>query len=902
MANLGSYYSERQQENHNANIKKSIQIFEEILMKLGKGLPLIDAASIMVNLANSYSKVIGIERQQKLEKAIDMLEKALSSFSFRDAPGLWAMAKNNLSAIYIQRINEEKNENIKRAIEANTRALEAFEKIGDRESWANAKLLQANLWMDYPYSNPSFNFKKAAVCVQEALDVYIPEHYPGKHAKALLLLSEIKRSRQNINRGADIEAFIDQVEKALLSNAIQNDRQLLISTLRELGDLYAERIEGNRSANMEKSIELLERAVRLIDQRSDPLQWGMVMNNLAQSYHSRVEGLRADNIEMAIALCEQAVFIITNKSYPDKHSYILETLGEGYRERLRGDKKENTKLAMQIFTAASAQRDKGQNPEAWLRLEKKYLLAERTWGNLNLTETDKKNAFVYDTEKYLSTLHENAKTISYENDQRTWIHAQIFLGDAYTRLMPIDVNFDDMERLFNAFLVNLEKAVGIYKSTLSVAKRMGDDFQWAIIQSRIGITYSLMYSFLGQLLKSKSYDVNGIKDNERVRLYYESSVTAYEKSLEICTVERLPRHHLSTAVSLGKLYTQQNNWDAANASFASASKAADLILGNVEICDSDARAILHDLGRMASLAPYVSLMLNQPGRAIELSERVKARLLAKALTLKSLPLSNAVRKKLHIKQDKVAALERKLLSPRLFNRKSPLEASLKLRIEIKDLIGPVDLDESLDNIDQLITKIISDHTVIVLPIMTNGEGRLVIIHNSNGSAEIDIFKCPSLDALQKILGLPNTQKLALVAKGEKKTRENFDELVTDVGFALGEVFATPLVNALESLGIKEGGHINILLQGSLGVLPLGLAYVKNTGKILLEHYEISMSPSLRVFEHVKKRKPIVPKSIIALANPDKTLPYSEVETSVLRKWFTADDIRNKYIEGIPIKN
>ena len=901
MANLGSYYSNRRREDYSNNIKKSIQIFEEILYKLNKDLQPIDAAGIMVNLANTYCKDVGQDHQEKIEKAIDMLEEALSSFSLKEAPGLWGIAQSNLSMIYAERIKGIRNENIEKSMKANTLAMDAFEKIGDRESWANAKLIQANLLIGYSYSNLASNLKEAEVSINDALEVYTSERYPIRHAEALQLISNIKRSRQNKNRRADIEEAIMQGEEALLSSIVQHDRQLLISTLHELGDLYAERIEGDRSTNMERSIELLYNAIELIDQRSYPYRLGMALNSLAQSYHSRIKGLRADNIEMVIALCEQAVFIMPKISYPNEHSHILETLGDGYLNRLRGNKKENVKLAMQIFTTASTNRDKNQNPEGWLRLEKKYLLAERTWTSLDLSKADKKNNFVYDTEKYLSILHENAKTVSPEDDERTWIHAQIFLADAYTQLTPLDLRRNDIEQFFKAFLTNLEKALEIYKSTLPVAKKMGDDFECAIIQSRIGIAHTLGYLILKQLLESKNEDENDIRDNDRVRRYYELGVLAFEKALEISPVAQAPRRRLSAAVGLGQLHADQNNWIAADVSFTLASKALDYVLGNIEINESDATAILNDLGQMASLAPYVCLVLNQPKRAIELSEHVKTRLLAKALTLESLPLSDAIREEVHFKQCKVAALERKLSSPWLFYRKKPLEESIKLRKEIRNLIGVVDLNETLRINQEFITRIVDDHSVIVLPIMAKGEGRLIIIHSSYGRPEIDVFKCPSLEALQKILGPSDTQKLAFTAKSQRDSRGSFDDLVASVGIALGEIFAIPLINALESLGIQQGQHIDIILQGSLGVLPLGLAKIESTGKILLEHYEISLSPSLKVLDHVKIRKSFVPKSLTALANPDGTLIYAETETSIIRNWFAANESWNQYIEGKSVK-
>jgi CHAT domain-containing protein len=74
-----------------------------------------------------------------------------------------------------------------------------------------------------------------------------------------------------------------------------------------------------------------------------------------------------------------------------------------------------------------------------------------------------------------------------------------------------------------------------------------------------------------------------------------------------------------------------------------------------------------------------------------------------------------------------------------------------------------------------------------------------------------------------------------------------------VAKALGLRFAGPLLQLFEECGIPAGSRLHVLPQGSLGALPLAIACGPD-GAALIDNYELSLSPSLRVLAAAKTRR------------------------------------------------
>lgn len=894
MANLGGYYAERERGNRAENIEISIRCFEEVLEEeIKNGSPLAQAR-VMIGLGASYADSRKHSKEHNIEKAIECLEKARDLLSEDETPSDWATVHRHLSEAYQDRILGNPSDNIRNALDANDKCRAVLEKLRLWDRWAATMMTRMRLLEACPYGDRGSNLREALRAGDAALQIFTADDYPEKHDLAIQSLNNVRRLLFDDNRADTLEDIIRQSESALQVVSPESDAERCASLLVTLGNAYAERINGDRSENLERSITLLEKAVALTDQYAKPVPWGITMNGLAQSYMERTNGLMADNIEYAMALCEAALVVVSNQTDPDEHSAILETLGEGYTRRIRGDRIDNLTRALQIYETADQRRDKKKNPESWLRLEQKYLQAEFILNSLTPLRSSPDAApdgqEPLDAEKYLKSLRISAAIVSVENDPRTWMAAHLFLADTYTRVTP-QVSIDDVVPFTTAIIANCQEAVDIYESMLPVTRRLGDKNQEAILHSRIGVAYGLMYIFADARKKSASENSDtGHRYAHERRKYYKYAVAAHTAALEIETIENFPRKHLKTALSLGRLNFYERDWSAADKWFTSAAAAANQILGDIELSESDMKDVLGDLGAMAALGPYVSLMLDKPSRALELAESGRARLLAKALTLESLPMSSESRSKVHGIQNKISVHERRLSSPMLFDRITPFKNSVALRREIRSLVEEADLARSFENSASIaLEEILTNGSVIVIPVLTEAGGRIVISLLRDGKPEIHVAESKAVGTVREIIessgnGIEWRKQYLRFSDGIP------DEALFEAGKALGEVFATPLSSALESLGVPPGTHLDILPQGALGILPLALARDDISGKLLLDQYEFSLSPSLTVLRQANRRAAAIPRSLMAFAYPEKNrqdeLQFAETELELLRSWFS----------------
>lgn len=877
--NLAAFYKNYNRDSMTANIEESIRLYEAVYEEVSESGPPYRQARALIGLADAHMERRIFSKEENIERAIEKLEEALKLIDPETSPRAWTTAHGSLSVAYSERIKGPKDENLRRAIASNDECIRVLQQNGLKERWARAQMVRSNLLEDCHDRDRVTILQEAIEAAQNALGVFTADKYPDDHAEILRTIDYLRSLQHDDSRSGVLEGIIRKHEETLSSESAELSSDERATLLVRLGNTYAERVESDRAENMERSIERLQQAVNLYDQHERPLQWGAAVLNLAQSYHERTKGLQADNIEKTIALCENAIVVVSSLSDPDEHSAILETLAEAFCRRVRGDHRENLERAIQIFDAAHRRRDRQNNPEAWLRLEQKLLQAERILDRVTDYEFSKTKTRLT-AEQYLAGLQASADMVSAKDHPRTWMAAQMFLADSYTQVTPTGVEISDVLPFVDAVCANCRKAVLIYESMLPVARRLGDQDQQALLHQRIGAAYSLMHMFTETQARVSEDPVEKDRYVAQARGYFDFAIAAFRAALEINSLERSPREHLKSAIYLARLHAEEGQWVAADEQFVSAARAADKLMGDIEISESDMREALDELHVIATFAPFVSLMLDAPARAIELAETSRARILAKALTLQSLPLAKEQRDELHDKQRQLNIKERRLLSPRLFDRMTPLEESIRLRRQIKSLVESTNLTDHFSGFTiSALESLVSDGSVVVIPVLRNAVGKMIVCSGRNGKTETCVVECPEVKALHSIFKSRNSET---DGTWKDQYRKLLERGVPDV---LGEAFAIPLVEALDSLGVRPGAHLDILPQGPLGILPLGLARDERSGQILLNQYELSLSPSLTTLYHARKRAEIVPSSIVALANPTRNLDYAEPEAHLLRNWF-----------------
>lgn len=94
--------------------------------------------------------------------------------------------------------------------------------------------------------------------------------------------------------------------------------------------------------------------------------------------------------------------------------------------------------------------------------------------------------------------------------------------------------------------------------------------------------------------------------------------------------------------------------------------------------------------------------------------------------------------------------------------------------------------------------------------------------------------------------------------------------------------------ALRAAGVQRDGRVLILPDGAASMLPIGLLRDAETGRTLIEDYEIVLAPSVRLYRTSLERARGATARTLALIAPDEAetgLPFAEAETRLVATRF-----------------
>jgi CHAT domain-containing protein/tetratricopeptide (TPR) repeat protein len=955
--NLASCYGQRAVGDRAENVERSIRAQEAALALLSPRREPLRRATVLTGLGAAYYERPAGDRAENIETAIKLMEEALIVLSPKRTPYEWAMIQGNLSNAYAGRPRGRPAENYERAIKANDLCLTVFTAEDTPSEWAAAQLNRGGLFMDRPSGDPTLNNEEAVRAFERALSVLTPQEFAYQHAVAMQNLALAKSGRiagskrENVesaiedarvaaaainretmpvawaqaqialgnalaetrvgNRGERIEEAIKLYEAALAVMTPTSEPESWATVMGHLANALAERVEGDRGENIERAIRVQEEALKFIDKSVNPRSWAGAVQNLAISYGLREAGMRADNVEKQIALIETALAVVGERDYPHQHSALLEALGDAFTNRVRGSHLDNLDSALRSYEAAARARSHDENVEAWLRLEQKRL---KVLFGLAAAHS-KTGAGVHagleagagtrpDVDAFITNLFDSGAAVSPDDHPRTWAATRVNIGDAYMR--SASSAGGSLEDLVGGMKGNAFKALEAYEAALSAVSRDNDPLLWADIKYRISKAYVLLHMCAefqevgpDELKKRAATDLR--RGDEESARHLDSAINALEESLKVETAEGAPRSHLESAVRLGELQVMRRDWAAAEAAYASACGAADRILSMVGLSESEVKDTLKAFGEIATLAPFASLMLGRVGRALELIEAGRGRMLANALMLETLPLPAAARGELHHLQRQIAAQERRLASPRTFYRGGPLEESVRLRSRLREVVAQAEAGDAARSIGpaELIAELIADGTVVVIPVLTYYGGKIVVALRREGADESHVVNAG--DEAEITLGHTFQSSIGESGRGWRDqylayrsgelSDDDWTATLEAASSVVGEVFAGPLMRALESLGVGPGTRLNLLPQGVLGHFPLPIARDPRSGETLLERFELSLSPSLTASRYARVRAGERPQSLASLSNPRGNLKSADFEAELAESWFASGSRR-----------
>lgn len=955
---LAECYADLADRGDPSGFDRPIALMTEALAGLSRARDPVAWASARARLGTYLTDRMGSDAVEDRENAIAYIEEAIRIFEERGEQELRRDGLDRLVVAYARRLRGEPVENFERALALNQERIQATSKVDSPAPWAFAMLRRASLLMQRSAGDQRENRRDALLSVHRALDVLTPDAYPGPHAEALATLAAIQgdqlegsakdhghlalnyareaaarwdrtnsprdwvhaqcalanallraRGPGRSDRVAEAMHLYERALEALSGGGSRSDRATLLGNY---SNAIATMEFGDRVENLERAITLLDEALSCIDVLHDPKHWAHCMRNQAINYLQRDKGSPADNIEYALVLCERALVVMDEDTDRAGNSELLETLGDAFVDRIRGDKADNLERALQAFDMASVSRKRHEDTEAWLRLQQKKTPVQSRLrslqGDTQHSATDEESApKPADPEEYLARLEDEASAVDPEDHPRTWVIAMVNLGDMCTRVATGTESAGLEHVSFATAVVSRgQRALAAYKAAIARVDRDAEPMEWARVTGRIAGAYEFLHIWTqirdqGLTGAYELSQLDRLECSDEAREHHEAAVAAALRALEVHTIERSPAKHLSSAMFAGRLHITTRDWTAAAERFTSAGVAANMLLSDSDLSEDEARATLHDLQELASIGPFAALMTGLHGRAAELAETGRARLLARALSLDALPIPPAERHELHELQQQLTIKERELLSPMLVDRGPPLAAAMSLRSQIQKIIAR-SAEGALTGLEvsARAERVAAAGTIVVIPVLTYHGGQLLVGLQQNGVAGWHSVGVGHSSATsQAYMKHPSASSIgswevayARYGKlpGPMGQRVWHDALAI-MGDALGSTIVGPLLRALDELGAPRDAPLHILTSGDLATLPLTIAPA-SPAESLVERREVSLVPSLTTLVHCRERanRNPWPESLAVIADPStgaawSPLPSTRLESDLAASWF-----------------
>jgi tetratricopeptide (TPR) repeat protein len=678
--------------------------------------------------------------------------------------------------------------------------------------------------------------------------------------------------RENIERA--IKAF-ERVEHLLTHEEFPVE---WATTQSNLGFAYRDRILGGRAENQERAIRALESALTVRTRDANPPDWAVALNELGALYWQRIGGERSDNLEQSIKSFEAILTLWTRENAPEQWARAEVGLADAYYDRIKGDRSENIELAIRYFEAAATVRTRKAYPRLWAE-----------------TQTNLANAYLRrvrgvrddNIDRAIGSYEAINEVFKRDSNPEEWANTQNNLAAAYL--------FREREdRAGN----NTEKAIQFFEAALTVRTRERFPKLWAETQANLAEAY------LNRIVGDRAKNV------DRAVAYLTTALT-------VETVEAFPRDHLSHGHTLGQIFFEKGDWQAAEAAYRSA-REAFLILFGQGFEEFEAQDVIATAGPLFAESAYVAAEKGDAARALSLLSEGKARLISVTLRQNSIDLPPE-------KAAQLAALRKEIrdVIPKAEAKGDDgaraLEQLKRLRIELSGLLKSTPGPEagSAEKL-RLGRDLLPEGGAVVAPVVTKIGGKLLVLVSTEDGATVTAINLPrlktgSVDDLMKGAAdkahndgwlsryninyeLPITlqelklslddpkRKQALIAD-YRRLKDLWRAEITAIGRRLWDLFVGDVIEALKTSGVPEGSRIVLLPPGELGLLPLGLAE-SPTGRRLFEMYEISYAPSLGVLGPARMLEPPRKASLAAVVNPTGDLTGASLEGLMVMHYFS----------------
>ena len=816
----------------------------------------------LASRAAVYSDRIRGDRAENLEAAIAGYDAALEVFTREADPVGWAKTQMGRAIAYSVRIHGDRADNLETAIVGYDAALEIRIREAMPVHWAQTQLIRAAVYSDRIRGDRADNLETAIAGYDAVLEVFTREAMPDHWEQTQMGRADAYSDRIHGDRADNLEAAIAGYDAALEIRA-RKAMPVDGTTQKRRADAYAElsgnilvtsighshdtpnRTYGDRAKNLEAAIAGYDAALEVCIREAMPNHWAKIQLNRAAAYSDRIRGDHTDNLEVAIAGYDAALEVFTRDTTPVEWAAAQMNRAATYTIRSRGNKADNLEIAIAGYDAALEIRTRETKPVDWAT-----------------TQMNRATAY---SNRIRGDRADNLETAIAGYDAALEIRTrEAMLIDWATTQMNRAAMYSDRIRGDQAD--NLEIAIAVCDAVLEVFTRETNPVNWATTQVNRATAYS-----------------NRIRGDRADNL--EAAIVGYDAALGVFRAEVLPKQHLRTSSLLGATRLTVGDWDGAAKALYAARSTADLLIGQ----GLNETETAHVLEEASAIGPHAAFAIAKGGDAfgaLEALEAGRAHQLTIALhqntardaldTVDSARL-DALRSNAHV-------AERALNTTSEGERQTRIDALVAPRREMGALVdkGQMARATAEPSPEEQLAALTDTGATLAIPIFTEPGALLLLCHPGTAGLQMEVIDLTgvSVDTLNTEL---HSEDGWLTAYGSDDTRTI---AIKRIGDRLWNLFAGPLVEALDARNVAPGSRLVLLPQGALGLLPLGLACDPQTGECLFERYELSLAPSLAALNS-GGRDGIAP-SLAAIVNPTRDLRFSLIEAALVEELFASD--------------
>lgn len=531
----------------------------------------------------------------------------------------------------------------------------------------------------FPLGSRWLNLELGIVAFEQALKVYTYEDFPLEWAQIQNALSSNYLYRIRGEKPENVELAITTARQALQVYTRNEFEEEWARTHTNLAIAYRERIQGDLSENLETSIQFAEFALQVVTPHNFPEGWGVANNCLGQAYARRLRGERSENLEKAIVAYEKALEVRVDNAYRPISALVLHNLAAVYYDRIQGNKAENLEYAISLYEKALQIRTREELPEQWIltqlnlanayfarirgeradNIERAIAIYEQTleiatketfphsWGaiHLNLAPAyierirgDKSDNF----EQSITASQNALQVFTRDAYPRGWAMALVNLANAYR-----DRIYGNKAENINQAILTLEQFQEAFTP---------DSFspeEWASAQINLATAYFeksrvtqsnkfeqaiAAYQKVLEVCTLQAFPEKWATVQYNLAVVYSEcnpsktveAISACKRALGVFTINTFPKQCRKAAKTLGDLYSQQQAWIQAQEAYSTALKAAEILYRSCVLLEGKG-AELKENFNLSRCAAYAFAQNRQLQDAIEVLEQGRARGLSESL-------------------------------------------------------------------------------------------------------------------------------------------------------------------------------------------------------------------------------------------------------------------------------